>query len=375
MGLFVPYLVVQKRILYNNSLIHFLTIYEIKRTIYEVFKPFPFISVRVRVSQKEMRRVLLMEQTNVLNVSQIQQGVEKTNVNTKASRSFSLYGLGLLVVVLAMIFLPNVITPLLGEEIATAYGMLISYACAYLIGFPIMLLIMRKVPKTVATTRAPKKLKVWQIIGIASIVYVTMWVISTIVGLLEQSAGTNATTTTTDLLGVNTIVLFILGVFVAPVMEEVLFRKIGYERIACYGGGLYIVWTAVLFGLMHGNFGQSIYAGVIGLILAKVTYETGTVKYSMIIHVLVNLTGGVGLSGLILRTGNMTLLSIWGCFILAVVLLGIISTIVFFVKYRSTLKNAPSTTPMTSKKRAFLNIGTILYMVVTLGFIVLGFLF
>ena len=50
-----------------------------------------------------------------------------------------------------------------------------------------------------------------------------------------------------------------------------------------------IITTAILFGLFHANFSQFFYAVALGMIFAYVTLKTGTIKYSIILHIVVNI--------------------------------------------------------------------------------------
>lgn len=317
-----------------------------------------------------MQGRFFMEKNNVVDGNAMETGINKTLTDKKGIQAYTRYGMGLLVYLLSMLVLPSAIMLLLGlfmsAEVLVSYAILVNYLCMYLVGFPLLLLIMRKVPKIKPIASEPKKLKVWQVIGLFFIGYAIMNGAGIIVGIIESLLGTNATITVSDLSTTNPIVLFVSGVIIAPIMEEIIFRKIGYEKVASYGGGLYIVYTAILFGLVHMNLGQSIYAMLIGFMLAKITYETGTIKYAMIIHVLCNFFGGTGIGSLIIRMNNDFALNIYAVFIYIFIAIGIICMIIFFVKYRGVLKNTPAVTPMSNKKRAFLNPGTILFILITL---------
>ena len=51
-----------------------------------------------------------------------------------------------------------------------------------------------------------------------------------------------------------------LYALVGPVAEEVVFRGFIMDRLLPYGKGFAIVLSAVLFGVMHGNFLQGLFA-------------------------------------------------------------------------------------------------------------------
>ena len=51
--------------------------------------------------------------------------------------------------------------------------------------------------------------------------------------------------------------------------------------------------SALVFGLAHGNFYQFFYAFLLGLIFAYIYLRTGKVRYSMMLHMMVNFCGSV----------------------------------------------------------------------------------
>lgn len=65
-------------------------------------------------------------------------------------------------------------------------------------------------------------------------------------------------------------------VVMAPICEEILFRKILIDRIRLYGDKAAILVSSVVFGLSHGNFYQFFYAFGIGLVLAIFIFRRGS---------------------------------------------------------------------------------------------------
>ena len=61
---------------------------------------------------------------------------------------------------------------------------------------------------------------------------------------------------------------------VAPFMEELLFRGVLLRKARRFGDRTAVVFTAVMFGLMHGNLNQFLYAVVIGLVLGYLAVRT-----------------------------------------------------------------------------------------------------
>jgi membrane protease YdiL (CAAX protease family) len=77
---------------------------------------------------------------------------------------------------------------------------------------------------------------------------------------------------------------------IGPIAEELLFRGIIYRRLRDFTG---TVWAAVLsgiiFGVVHGNLVQGIYAGLFGIVLALLYEHYGTIWIVIAVHVVNNL--------------------------------------------------------------------------------------
>ena len=85
----------------------------------------------------------------------------------------------------------------------------------------------------------------------------------------------------------------IFTVIVAPIGEELVFRKLIIDRTQKYGGFVSIGLSGLIFGLMHGNFYQFFYCFAIGLILGYIYYNTGKLHLTIIIHAVINFVGSV----------------------------------------------------------------------------------
>lgn len=79
----------------------------------------------------------------------------------------------------------------------------------------------------------------------------------------------------------------------APIVEELIFRKFLIDRVHKYGEGMAIFVSGFLFGLFHGNFSQFFFATGVGLFFAFIYVRTGRVWYSILLHMVVNLTTSV----------------------------------------------------------------------------------
>ena len=79
----------------------------------------------------------------------------------------------------------------------------------------------------------------------------------------------------------------------APMVEEFIFRKVLIDRMRVYGDTAAIVVSALMFGLFHGNFSQFFYAFFLGILFGYIYTITGKLRYSVMMHMIVNFLGGV----------------------------------------------------------------------------------
>ena len=79
--------------------------------------------------------------------------------------------------------------------------------------------------------------------------------------------------------------LFVVVCILAPVVEELLFRGIVFRRMRAYWGTtIAMVFSALIFGIVHLDIITGIAAFVIGLIMALIYERTGSLLASMLFH-------------------------------------------------------------------------------------------
>ena len=98
------------------------------------------------------------------------------------------------------------------------------------------------------------------------------------------------------------------GVFVIGVMpgiaEELLFRGYIQTRlVARWGPGWGILWTSLMFGLMHMDLVHGSFAVVVGILLGYLTYRAGTLWPAMVGHAANNILSVVLTAGHVEVTG------------------------------------------------------------------------
>lgn len=101
------------------------------------------------------------------------------------------------------------------------------------------------------------------------------------------------------IMSMNPGAIILSAVIVAPIMEELVFRKFLLDRIAGYGHWTAMVVSGVIFGVAHGNFYQFFYAFGLGMVFAYIYLRTGRVGYTTGFHMLINFWGSILPMGLL----------------------------------------------------------------------------
>jgi hypothetical protein len=88
------------------------------------------------------------------------------------------------------------------------------------------------------------------------------------------------------------LILIVYTVLVAPIAEELIFRGLTF-RYARHALPFWLanIWQALLFGVLHMNLVQGIYAFSIGLFLGWVCHRGRGIKYSILVHIVFNIFG------------------------------------------------------------------------------------
>lgn len=270
---------------------------------------------------------------------------------------------------------------------------LVSDAALYLLAMPVCFLLMKRIPK-VRLHKNILKFGHWLIYLI--IAFFIMYA-GNIIGMLVNSLISKAVghDVTPDLQ--ETIMnlplgwIFLLVVIAAPILEELVFRKLLIDRVIVYGDKAAIILSGLLFGLFHGNFSQFFYAFGLGMLLAYIYIRYGKVKYNIAIHMVVNFFGGILATLLVKNMGMEAImqdptdtnammeavfehLGAWmgmiffGLFILAMMIAGLV---LFIVKFRHA-KLLPGERTLSGKQQLsvmLLNLGMLLF------YVVMGYMF
>ncbi len=181
----------------------------------------------------------------------------------------------------------------MGEDLWFVVCMLCMYPAAFLVFW----LLMRRIPKDPAG-RPDMPLRAGRFLGIFIICVGVMYAGNLLGQLISQMAdrltGRQSVNAVVELvMGMDTWAVFLAAVAAAPVMEELLFRKLLLDRVSVFGDRTAILLSGVVFGLAHGNFYQFFYAFGLGSIFAWVYLRTRRIRFSILLHVLINFCGSI----------------------------------------------------------------------------------
>ncbi len=112
---------------------------------------------------------------------------------------------------------------------------------------------------------------------------------------------------------------FVSIVIIAPIFEELVFRGIFFRSLARYDRVFAIIFTAVIFGLMHRNPSSIINAVVFGMFAAISCAETGSLLMGIILHMTNNAISYCATSILSLENSAVLLLIPLSLFTIAMI--------------------------------------------------------
>ena len=245
-------------------------------------------------------------------------------------------------------------------------------------------LIVRKLPKTAWQT---EKLRFGELLMIFVMMYAVSGVFNQIGAAISRAApvgGTPALDMIGDIVGSGLAMGVLIVTLFAPILEEMIFRKLMIDRLHAYGERNAILFSALSFGLFHGNLTQFLFAASVGLFLGYVYCKTGKVRITILMHILLNAfssaimllvprlsENGESMETLTALLFIVSLLLVAGMFVAGLILL-----IRYLAKNRFRLDDSmPSAIPRAEVLRTvYLNPGVALLFVFSTAGIVTGLL-
>ena len=151
--------------------------------------------------------------------------------------------------------------------------------------------------------------------------------------------------------------------------------------------------SGLIFGLLHQNLYQFFYAFALGSLFAYVYIRTGRIRYTIILHGIVNFLGSVVAPAIVslvdmeavneLSAGNFSMellmdilpgYSVLMLYSMALMGVSVLGLVLLIIKARRLVwKEAEQQLPRKmALKAAFLNVGMIIYILICLAMIVLA---
>ncbi len=175
------------------------------------------------------------------------------------------------------------------DDIAYRYSSAVAAVIQYGVMLGILLLIARGLPirDTFALRRPPS----WsRALGLTAAGLAVIWLVSAgLAPFLNANKEQGLVPDKWDSSRAGAFAAFFVAVaFVAPVVEELTYRGLGFTLLAPYGTWVAIVTTGVLFGVAHGLLVALPILTVFGLVVGWLRARTDSVYPSMLLHATFN---------------------------------------------------------------------------------------
>lgn len=234
-----------------------------------------------------------------------QNTIEAVSVSREASKRYFLQiGLGIFIVPLSNTVIQHILAYLFGHFAPNVYGAwwfswALSLVPLYCVSLPLFLYVLPKPPKAEGGN-GKRPYGVGRIISTCFMAMSAMIIFNyagafLTYGINQLSGGrlgrTDALNSIVNASPLWATVLFV--VILAPIMEEILFRKILIDRVLPFGEFRACLLSGLFFGFFHGNLRQFFYATALGFLFSYVYVKTRNIFYSIGMHMGINLLGSV----------------------------------------------------------------------------------
>lgn len=255
-----------------------------------------------------------------------------------------------------------------------AYLWVASLAPMYCIGVPICAALLRRVP---AAQPEGQRLGVraffkWLLIAIC-VMYAGSLLGNGLMSVAQWFGEIPMDTVSDTISSSSPLSNLIAVVLLAPIIEELLFRKLLIDRTKQFGDVVAIVLSAVVFGLYHGNFYQFFYATGVGAVLAYLYCRTGRLRYSIAIHMFINFMGSIAAPYIfdhVLNGPNDPVRMALSVVYVGILLLCALAGAALLLSSRRSLQLSPGACPLPRGERLFAvcaNGGMIAYFLAIIG--------
>ena len=276
----------------------------------------------------------------------------KTRLSSLGIRYAIFMFLIFLLEIVVSVVLSFFLTPEAIEENNGMLTMLLTIFVIDICGFSTLYLITRKVPAQKLEKRPFGVGKFLQFLMIT----LGLTIVGALIGIpVENLFPNNQSVDIAEILLGSSMPLRILAVgILAPIIEELIFRKLLIDRLIKHGEFAAIFLSGLTFGLFHGNFQQFFFATLNGWLWAFIYIRTGNIRNTISLHMTINLGTSVVtmfLFGRMAETGilddgdpaaiaqalmsnptALTYAALFSLWVILIFLLALIGVILFFVK-------------------------------------------
>lgn len=172
----------------------------------------------------------------------------------------------------------------------------------YLIAMPLMIYFIQRIPAEGVAEK--KKMKISHWFAAFFMCYAGMnltnfagLAVTSIISTFKQDTVDNVMGNLVS--GLHPGLTFLFTIICAPIVEEIIFRKLLVDRTVKYGEATAVVLSGLMFGLFHGNLNQFIYTFFLGSFLAFIYVRTRNVLHVILLHMAVNFMGGFALNSVL----------------------------------------------------------------------------
>lgn len=171
------------------------------------------------------------------------------------------------------------------------YFWLLSFLPLYAVAIPLGLLILREAPadKPVESKLTFKELFIYLAMSFC-LMYGGNIIGNAMASLL--SGGTAENALLIYALDNNPLKIVVM-VILAPLLEEYVCRKMVIDLTRKYGEKTAALFSGAVFALLHQNLFQFFYAFALGVLFGYIYLRTGRLRYTIILHAIINFMGSV----------------------------------------------------------------------------------
>ena len=267
------------------------------------------------------------------------------------------------------------------SELISSLLSFISSIVMYTVATLIIYLFLRKLPTLKEEPK--KKMKLSEFLGwacsmrgvamVLSLVGVLLFIIL-VLAIRGPSSIMELLTKSNPLLQLDSfdmVMNLVLISVVAPIMEEIMFRRLFLDALRPFGDLVAILYSGLAFGLLHMNVQQITYACGLGIMLGYVMTKTNNLLCCIGLHATLNASTAVLLPLLenVSDLDNIAKLLPIGCAIGLLIVVSIIGLVLFFMHLKHIRIEKPRfrfIAPINAKL-VILNIGTIPYILLCLA--------